>query len=480
MPYLQDETAQDETALVLDPAYLPKKALYGAEDSNTVGWELSPQPYFLSKEQHQQLSQIGQLLHRWLPTCESLYRDSLEDKAPNWVSALIDQGKPEHLKQFSMMKRWKSQSPLVIRPDLLVTETGFALCEIDAVPGGIGFTAALNQAYQASGFSVLQNKTIPDDFLEMLKAFYRREAPEAQTGKDPVIALIISDEAADYRHEMQWLVNTIQQNYPAIFLVHPKQLRLVRDKLVFEEDGSEIPIDMIYRFFELFDLANIPGMDLLQYALKKRWVVCTPPFKPVYEEKAWLSLIHHPALQGEWLKRISQQDLDALRALIPEGWILDPRPLPPQAVIPGLTIQNHALQDFRALKKATQKERHLVIKPSGFSPLAWGSKGVTIGHDESQEAWAETVEMALASYGKTPYLLQRFEKPKTESLLKIDAEAGEQNFIPFSAKTRLCPYYFVTESPTLVGVLATACPADKKIIHGMKDAILAPVTTDTH
>jgi hypothetical protein len=40
---------------------------------------------------------------------------------------------------------------------------------------------------------------------------------------------------------------------------------------------------------------------------------------------------------------------------------------------------------------------------------------------------------------------------------------------------RLCPYYFVNgPTITLGGVLATICPQDKKILHGMKDAILAP------
>ena len=46
-------------------------------------------------------------------------------------------------------------------------------------------------------------------------------------------------------------------------------------------------------------------------------------------------------------------------------------------------------------------------------------------------------------------------------------------------RARLCPYYFVVGEgdaarPQLGGVLATICPADKKIIHGMTDAILAP------
>jgi hypothetical protein len=46
-------------------------------------------------------------------------------------------------------------------------------------------------------------------------------------------------------------------------------------------------------------------------------------------------------------------------------------------------------------------------------------------------------------------------------------------------RVRLCPYYFVTGNGDdarahLGGVLATICPADKKIIHGMSTAILAP------
>jgi hypothetical protein len=39
----------------------------------------------------------------------------------------------------------------------------------------------------------------------------------------------------------------------------------------------------------------------------------------------------------------------------------------------------------------------------------------------------------------------------------------------------LTPYYFVSEkSAQLGGVLATLCPQNKKKIHGMVDAIMAP------
>jgi hypothetical protein len=40
---------------------------------------------------------------------------------------------------------------------------------------------------------------------------------------------------------------------------------------------------------------------------------------------------------------------------------------------------------------------------------------------------------------------------------------------------RLCPYYFVVAGQTrLCGALATFCPPDKNIIHGMQDAALLP------
>ena len=42
-------------------------------------------------------------------------------------------------------------------------------------------------------------------------------------------------------------------------------------------------------------------------------------------------------------------------------------------------------------------------------------------------------------------------------------------------RVRLCPYYFAeNDRVKLRGALATIVPADKKFLHGMRDAILAP------
>lgn len=463
----------------LDLSHLPATQLYGtAEDQqNPLGWQLSPQPWLLSPAQFEALTALGPMLARFVKAIDTLYKQSQNPNLPipSWVSGLYDQGKPDGLQQLANLKRLKSQLPLVIRPDLLLRKDGWTLCEIDAVPGGLGFIAALNRFYRQNGFPIVESpEGLPGSFLRMLRSL----TPEVE---NPFIAIVLSDEANDYRMEMAWLVQAIQSGseqcpaYPHIALIHPREIDLVRDRLVFQNSKTqqEQPIDIIYRFFELFDLPNIPKAELIQYAVKKGLVKCTPPFKPHVEEKLSLALLHHPALSTFWERELGTDTFQKLQQWVPQGWVVDPSPLPPQAVIANLTPGGKAIQDFSQLKTLSQKERELVLKPSGFSPLGWGSRGVTIGHDQSSESWAQQLETAFASFGQTPYILQKFESADVLPAQRLDLETGKTQ--DFSARVRLCPYYLLeNEQVTLAGVLATVCPADKKLIHGMKDAVLVP------
>ena len=48
--------------------------------------------------------------------------------------------------------------------------------------------------------------------------------------------------------------------------------------------------------------------------------------------------------------------------------------------------------------------------------------------------------------------------------------------LSMTGRARLSPYFFVDGGKaTLGGVLSTVCPADKKILHGMSDAVMVPV-----
>ena len=121
----------------------------------------------------------------------------------------------------------------------------------------------------------------------------------------------------------------------------------------------------------------------------------------------------------------------------------------------------------------SQNERYLLLKVSGFSPLGWGSRGVSVGMDLPQPEWQRLIEEALTEFETTPRILQRFHKARLVEQAYWDAETGEPK--QMKGRVRLCPYYFVEQDRvTLRGALATIVPADKKLLHGMRDAILAP------
>jgi hypothetical protein len=76
-----------------------------------------------------------------------------------------------------------------------------------------------------------------------------------------------------------------------------------------------------------------------------------------------------------------------------------------------------------------------------------------------------------------PHVLQTYQKPRRLQHLLYRPETGglAAPVVAAQGRVRLCPYYFVVGGEArLSGALATFCPPDKKIIHGMQDAALLP------
>jgi hypothetical protein len=228
----------------------------------------------------------------------------------------------------------------------------------------------------------------------------------------------------------------------------------------------------VYRFFELFDLPNIANAQRIFELAAQKKIRLTPPPKPVFEEKMLFALLWNRNLQNFWRQELGEAFLARLKRVIPYTWLVDPAPLPAHAAIPELN-----LTDWRQLKTLSQKERDLILKVSGFSETAWGARGVFLGSDLSQADWSAAVDAALTHFESSPSVLQRFHKPSLVDASWFDF--AKQEVVPMKGRARLCPYYFVAGDgdaarPQLGGVLATIVPADKKIVHGMTDAILAP------
>jgi hypothetical protein len=419
---------------------LPAEGLFAGHD-----WRVSPQPFPLGPELAKELESLGRLLLQFYRAVNLLYRKSVEGKQPEWVARWLDQGKPVELITLQRSQALKNDVPRVIRPDLLITEDGLRVTELDSVPGGIGLTAWLNQTYSRIGAQVIGGA---DGMLRGFASIF---------GDAPSVHIVVSEEAATYRPEMAWMANQLGDSK---FKIESAAFDALADG------------DAVYRFFELFDLANVPGAGkLFELAAAKR-IRLTPPPKPMFEEKMLFALLWNRNLRDFWRQEFGEGFFQRLLRMAPYTWLVDPAPMPPQAAIPELN-----LTEWRQLQALSQKERELILKVSGFSPHAWGARGVYLGSDLAHADWAAAVDKAIAGFGQSPFVLQRYHKPGLVEAQWFDFARNQ--LVPMKGRVRLCPYYFVSGDADaaraqLGGVLATICPADKKIIHGMTEAIFAP------
>jgi hypothetical protein len=332
----------------------------------------------------------------------------------------------------------------------------------------MGFVGAMAQTYCELGSeSVGGVDGIPEQFVQMAASL---------AGKDhPTVAIVVSEESADYRGELRWLAERIVALELADAVVcTPQEIVFTEDALfVRRADGREAKIDVLYRNFELFDLLNIPKQELMLFAARHNRVKLTPTPKAHLEEKSAFALFHHPGLRALWRAELGEAIDERLLGIFPRTWIVDPRPLPPQAAIVDLQANGVPLHDWSQLEDLGKSERDYVLKPSGFSELAWGSRGVKVANDLTKDEWRNGLREALASFAKTPYILQRFHKGRRVRVPYLDRSSGAVR--EMDGRVRLCPYYFVAGDEAKLGaVLATVAPADKRLIHGMSDAIMAP------
>jgi hypothetical protein len=411
---------------------LPPGGLFGGGS-----WRWSPEPLRLTRAEGRRLISLGHPLARFQQCCDSLYRRSAGGRLEPWLAELLNEGKPDWLARLQRAQGMASQFPRVIRPDLILTDDGFAMTELDSVPGGIGVTAWLARTYAGAGFDVLGGSE------GMIEGF-RSLLPEGG-------AILISDEANDYRPEMEWLADQLGAQWKV-------------------EAAEEYEIDgrALYRFFELFDWESIPVARRLAELATVGEVQITPPFKAHLEDKLWLALLWSPALKTVWEKSLRHSHLKRLREIVPFGWVLDPSPLPPHAALPRLNAHS-----WGEVGKFSQKERQLVLKISGFHESAWGSRGVHIGHDLSAAEWSEKLGSALQQASEQPWILQEFREGRIVEH-PVFREDGSVEIM--RGRVRLCPYFFtdVRGETRFGGCLATLVPADKKKIHGMSDGVLIP------
>src|SRR5215469_10733427 len=110
-------------------------------------WRIATSPFPLDQNFAKELDSLGRVLLQFYRAVNLLYRKSVEGKQPEWVARWLDLGKQPEMIALQRSPAFKNDVPRVIRPDVLLTENGFCITELDSVPGGIGLTAWLNEVY---------------------------------------------------------------------------------------------------------------------------------------------------------------------------------------------------------------------------------------------------------------------------------------------------------------------------------------------
>ena len=153
------------------------------------------------------------------------------------------------------------------------------------MPGGIGLTGWLNQTYSTFDGEVVGGA---DGMLEG----FRTVLPQ---GGD----IVISQEAATYRPEMEWIAARLNQRMLGVSSSGNPVVTAGADRgiqrtsrpagvnapgyswrVVVAENYEPRDGRGVYRFFELFDLPNIPGIENTLRANAKGQITITPPIKP--------------------------------------------------------------------------------------------------------------------------------------------------------------------------------------------------------
>ena len=171
---------------------LPNEGLFADKD-----WLISPEAFPISEKFADELEHLGHRLFVFQRACNQLYQLSARGKQPAWIAKYLDTGKPKELVEFSRRKQIRDDLPRIIRPDLILTDEGYTIAEIDSVPGGIGLTGWLNQTYSAFDPEIIGGA---DGMIDGFHSVLPRCGD-----------IVISQESATYRPEMEWMAAQLNQ-----------------------------------------------------------------------------------------------------------------------------------------------------------------------------------------------------------------------------------------------------------------------------
>lgn len=379
------------------PLYKVKCELY---PKDRVPFKVSPEPLFVTPEQQKEINIIGTTLSNYFNAVQHLYYENDEFRR------ILNVGKSTFFEE-------EQADYIFIRPDLIMTESGFKICEIETSIFGLGLSDVLNRTY-SDEFNVLSEKHVLEEYS---KKFLPQEG-----------VMLYTENGEHFEGQLQYLTNEIFPKNWNISKVAPNNL-------------TQIQTENVYRAFysnELFgDMENAN--------------IVIPSLTPQFEGKDILSLIWDKRFFGYFRDYLGTVSVTILRRVIPET----------------VVVGQEEYCDFDIpsdMAQVSKGKRKWVLKESLDS--SW-CQGIYFLHKLSHERVQNL--MNSLDITKKNYVLQKFYPGKKVSMKYYDSDMNLQSM---DGRVRITPYYAIKgiNRGQLLSIKATICSGTERI-HGTTDCI---------
>ncbi len=406
--------------------YDVRKEQYKNNKEDTINFCISPTTFKLTKEQKKTIEDIGQAICDYMDCCIELYKEN------ETVKELLDRGKPEHLKKV------KDAQYLFLRPDLILTDKGFCVCEIETSPFGLGLAEVLNRSYGNEGFNTIIQQN-------QLNNYIQSNIPDSGT-------IAYTEKVKSFKGQMDFLAEQIFSGNSKRW--DSKQV-----------ESGQINDKEIYRAFYLSE--QMSNKEIAEFLKKSN--IYLPTSTPQFEEKAILAFIWDKRFTETIRSRIGEGNYKLLRNIIPKTWIIGEEEYIDEK------IAVNGVKESIDIANLGKSKRKFVIKQSGFtSASSWG-EGVKFLHKKSAKETREIIQSAIDDKDHL-YIIQEFEQAKNVPMSYIQEDNTYRNM---NAKIRITPYYAYMgkDKGKMIAAKVTGCE-NTEYIHASTASINTAISYD--
>ena len=397
------------------------------ETKEKIPFLVSAEPLAVKREEAAEILRIGKDVAAFMNVCQDLFTQNTD------VASLLTRGKPDYLTTPI------NPSYFFVRPDLIIGENGFTVCEIETSLFGLSLAELLNRTYISANFDTL----VPDGTL-------KRFLQENTSSKGKVV---YSQNTSSYQGQLEYLAKELlsspQREWQAQHI----------DDVV-----GTVPESICRGFYLCEATDNLFVHDFVTRASKSSQFV--PSLTPHMEEKALLALLWDKRYESFFAEKLGRNSLDHLRTVIPPTWIVGNEQYFAGALPDGVS----STFDLTKLSKA---KRRYVLKRSGFSHGSSWAEGVNFLQEKSQSEAARLIGLATKD-NSSLYVVQEFREGKKIPMEYLDKSL---NPVPVDARVRITPYFSMAENSTgqLLAIKATGCE-NTNYVHASTESINTAVS----